>query len=73
MWGFGRLSKELIPPTGKYPEDTQAFQTITRGIEIALEYEEVKKRVGDLYEKLQEAKKRFYALDEGYSAGKQFD
>ena len=28
-----RLSKKLIPPTGKYPEDLQAFQTIMRGIE----------------------------------------
>ena len=28
-----RLSKELISPTGKYPKEIQAFQTITRGIE----------------------------------------
>ena len=28
-----RISKELIPPTGKYSEELQAFQTITRGIE----------------------------------------
>ena len=28
-----KLSKELIPPTGKSPEDFQAFQTIMRGIE----------------------------------------
>ena len=30
---FERLSKELIPPTGKYLEDVQAFQTIKGGIE----------------------------------------
>lgn len=30
---WDKLSKDLIPPTGKYPEDLQAFQTIKRGIE----------------------------------------
>ena len=33
---------------------------------IVLEYEEAKKRVGDLYNKLQEAKKRFNSFEEGY-------
>ena len=28
-----RLSKELIPPTGNYSENLQAFQTIKRGVE----------------------------------------
>ena len=28
-----RLSKQLLPPNGKYTEDFQAFQTIMRGIE----------------------------------------
>lgn len=37
-----------------------------KNLKIVLEYEEAKKRVGDLYEKLQEAKKRFNAFDEGY-------
>lgn len=40
-------------------------------MKIVLEYEEAKKRVGDLYEKLQEAKKRFNAFDEGYRSLKQ--
>ena len=42
-----------------------------KNLKIVLEYEEAKKRVGDLYEKLQEAKKRFNAFDEGYRSLKQ--
>ena len=42
-----------------------------KNLKIALEYEEAKKRVADLYEKLQEAKKRFNAFDDGYKQLKQ--
>ena len=42
-----------------------------KNLKIALEYEKAKKLVGDLYEKLQEAKKRFNAFDEGYRSLKQ--
>ena len=42
-----------------------------KNLKIVLEYEEAKKHVGDLYEKLQEAKKRFNAFDEGYRSLKQ--
>lgn len=40
-------------------------------MKIVLGHEEAKKRVGDLYEKLQEAKKRFNAFDDGYKQLKQ--
>ena len=43
-----------------------AADILHKSLKIVLEYEEAKKRVGDLYEKLQEAKKRFNAFDEGY-------
>ena len=43
-----------------------AADILHKNLKITLEYEEVKKRVGDLYEKSQEAKKRFNAFDEGY-------
>ena len=43
-----------------------AADILHKNLKIALEYEEAKKRVGDLYEKLQEAKKRFNAFDDGY-------
>ena len=42
-----------------------------KNFKIVLEYEEARKRVGDLYEKLQEAKKRFNAFDDGYRSLKQ--
>ena len=43
-----------------------AASILHKNLKITLEYEEAKKHVGDLYEKLQEAKKRFNAFDEGY-------
>ena len=56
-----RLSKELIPPTGKYPEDLQAFQTITCGIE---------KKISDLRSFLAQNNPQYWAilgkLDEPY-------
>ena len=48
-----------------------AADFLLKNLKITLEYEEAKKRVGDLYEKLQEAKKRFNAFDEGYRSLKQ--
>lgn len=42
-----------------------------KNLKTTLEYEEAKKRVGDLYEKLQEAKKRFNAFEDGYKQLKQ--
>ena len=48
-----------------------AADFLHKNLKIALEYEEAKKRVADLYEKLQEAKKRFKAFDEGYRRLKQ--
>ena len=48
-----------------------AADILHKNLKIALEYEEAKKRVGDLYEKLQEAKKRFNAFDDGYKQLKQ--
>ena len=42
-----------------------------KNLKIVLEYEAARKRVGDLYEKLQEAKKRFNAFDNGYRSLKQ--
>ena len=48
-----------------------AAEFLHKNLKIALEYEEAKKRVGYLYEKLQEAKKRFYAFDDGYKQLKQ--
>ena len=48
-----------------------AADILHKSLKIVLEYEEAKKRVGDLYEKLQEAKKRFNAFDEGYRSLKQ--
>ena len=48
-----------------------AADILHKSLKIVLEYEEAKKRVGDLYEKLQEAKKRFNAFDEGYRRLKQ--
>lgn len=43
-----------------------AADILHKNLKITMEYESAKKRVGNLYEKLQEAKKRFYAFDEGY-------
>ena len=43
-----------------------AARILHKNLKIVLEYEEAKKRVGDLYNKLQEAKKRFNSFDEGY-------
>ena len=43
-----------------------AADILHKNLKTTLEYEEAKKRIGDLYEKLQEAKKRFNAFDEGY-------
>ena len=48
-----------------------AADFLRKNLKIVLEYEEARKRVGDLYEKLQEAKKRFNAFDEGYRSLKQ--
>jgi len=48
-----RLSKELIPPTGKYPEDIQAFQTIMRGIE---------KKISDLRSFLAQSNSQYWAI-----------
>ena len=48
-----------------------AADILHKNLKITLEYEETKKRVGDLYQKLQEAKKRFNAFDEGYRRLKQ--
>ena len=48
-----------------------AADILHKNWKIVLEYEEAKKRVGDLYEKLQEAKKRFKAFDEEYRSLKQ--
>ena len=48
-----------------------AADILHKNLKIAQEYEEAKKRVGDLYQKLQEAKKRFNAFDEGYRSLKQ--
>ncbi|MBR0289188.1 MAG: hypothetical protein IJQ82_09435, partial [Selenomonadaceae bacterium] len=56
-----RLSKELSPPTGKSPEDFQAFQTIMRGIE---------KKFSALRSFLAQTNKQYWAilgkLDEPY-------
>ena len=48
-----RLSKELIPPTGKYAEDIQAFQTIERGIE---------KKISDLRSFLVKNNQQYWAI-----------
>ena len=48
-----------------------AADILHKNLKITMKYESAKKRVGDLYEKLQEAKKRFYAFDEGYRRLKQ--
>ena len=48
-----------------------AADILHKNLKIILEYNEAKKRIGDLYEKLQEAKKRFYAFDDGYRSLKQ--
>ena len=48
-----------------------ATDILHKNLKIALEYEEAKKRVAHLYEKLQEAKKRFNAFDDGYKQLKQ--
>ena len=48
-----------------------AADILYKNLKILQEYEEAKKRVGDLYDKLQEAKKRFYAFDDGYRSLKQ--
>ena len=48
-----------------------AADILHKNLKIAHEYEETKKRIGDLYEKLQEAKKRFNAFEEGYRSLKQ--
>ena len=48
-----RLSKQLLPPTGKYPEDFQAFQTITRGIE---------KKISDLRSFLAQTNQQYWLI-----------
>ena len=48
-----------------------AADILHKNLKIVLEYEKAKKLVGDLYEKLQEAKKRFNSFDEGYRSLKQ--
>lgn len=48
-----------------------AADILHKNLKIVLEYESAKNRVADLYEKLQEAKKRFNAFDEGYRSLKQ--
>ena len=48
-----------------------AADILHKNLKITQEYEEAKKRIGDLYEKLQEAKKRFNSFDEGYRSLKQ--
>ena len=48
-----------------------AANILLKNLKIALEYEEAKKRVAHLYPKLQEAKKRFNAFDDGYKQLKQ--
>ena len=48
-----RLSKELIPPTRKYPEELQAFQTITRGID---------KKISDLRSFLAQRNSQYWAI-----------
>ena len=48
-----RLSKDLIPPTGKYPEDLQAFQTIMHGIE---------KKISDLRSFLAQRNSQYWAI-----------
>ena len=56
-----RISKELIPPNGKYPEDLLAFQTIVRGIG---------KKISDLRSFLAKNNPQYWAilakLDEPY-------
>ena len=48
-----RLSKELLPPNGKYLEDLQAFQTIKRGIE---------KKISDLRSFLAQNNPKYWAI-----------
>ena len=48
-----------------------AADFLHKNLKIAHEYESAKKRIGDLYEKLREEKKRFNAFDEGYRRLKQ--
>lgn len=48
-----------------------AADILHKNLKIAQEYEEAKKRVAHLYPKLQEAKKRFNAFDDGYKQLKQ--
>ena len=43
-----------------------AADFLHKNLQIAQEYETAKKRIGALYDKLQEAKKRFNAFDDGY-------
>ena len=45
-----------------------AASILRKNLKIALEYEETKKRVARLSQKLQEAKKRFTSFDNGYSS-----
>ena len=45
-----------------------AANILHKNLKTTLEYEEAKKRVADLYEKLQDAKKRFNAFDDGYGS-----
>ena len=48
-----------------------AADILFKNLKIVHEYEEAKKRVGDLYEKSQEAKKRFNSFDDGYKSLRQ--
>ena len=73
-----RLDNELTRLEGlcKMEDAEEKIALLAAGIlhknlKIVLEYEKAKKRVADLYEKLQEAKKRFNAFDDGYKQLKQ--
>lgn len=44
---------------------------LRRNLKIAQEYEATIKLLGELWDKMQETKKRFYALDDNYSSLKQ--
>ena len=48
-----------------------AADILLKNLKTVLEYKKAKKHVGDLYEKLEEAKKRFNAFDDGYRSLKQ--
>ena len=66
-----RLEKLCQTEEAKEKIALLAADILHKNLKITLKYEETKRRVGDLYEKLQEAKKRFKAFDEGYRSLKQ--